>query len=373
MSDSPSAATFAKSPAKPAWAEYLTTLRTRHGLSCREAAQRMGVTQQTWTGIEAGTRTRNGRKVAVTPKDETLQRVARALGLTASERRQLVALVTTSTSTNQQPWQTRLKFARVAASVTQAEAAAAAGVTTSTYREWERKNSGVPRHEPLRKLLSHLGWTPAQVDEFMAGVPADVAPARAPKQPTNPVRDLPQWSKFITAKRLERGLYLSHVDALVGQQSIVRRYELGGWPRSDGRLSVPSHAWLDRIADALTMTPDERSRLHFLADHQRLAVAAQGSLPLVCELLHEARKAVGVTRKEADRSVGLSAGVWGKIETGCPLTVASLTRTAVDRIIDRLPVNALLATAIREAVPNVLERADIEDERPSDVSQLAIA
>lgn len=372
MSDSPNDSPFAKSaPAKPAWAEYLTTLRIRHGLTGREAATRMGVTQQTWTGIEAGTRTRHGRKIAVTPKDETLQRVARALGLTPNERRHLFALVTTN-ATTQQPWQTRLKFARVAASVSHAQAAAAAGVTVTTYREWERKNSRVPRHESLRKLLTHLGWTPEQVEEFMAAVPADVAPARAPKQPTNPVPDIPQWSKFITAKRLERGLYLSHVDALVGQQSVVRRYELGGWRRSDGRLSVPSHARLDRIADALTMTPDDRTKLHFLADHQRLAVAAHGPLPLLCELLHEARKAVDVTRKIADQTVGLTPGTWGKIETGCPATVSSLTIPTVERIITRLPVAALIATALREAVPNLSQRADIEDV-DGDVSNLAIA
>lgn len=91
---------------RPAWAQYLAALRQRHGLTAREAAHRMGITQQTYAGIEAGTRVRNGRRIKVTPKDETLHRVAKALDLTPAERRQLFALVTTG-DVDRRPWQVR--------------------------------------------------------------------------------------------------------------------------------------------------------------------------------------------------------------------------------------------------------------------------
>jgi transcriptional regulator with XRE-family HTH domain len=342
---------------RPAWAQYIITLRARHGLTAREASERMGVTQQTWAGFEAGTRVRQGRRVEVTPKDDTLHRIAKALDLTAPERRHLFALATGTADRN--PWQTRLKFARIAAAVTHDQAAAAAGVTVATYREWERKNSGVPRHESLRKLLRHLGWTACQIDEFMATVPPDIAPARPPKQPTNPVRELPQWSQFITKKRVEMGLYLSQVDELLGQQSIVRRFELGGWPRADGRLSVPCCAWLDRIADALSMSDSERANLHLLADNQRVAVASHSNLPLIVELFHEARKAIDISRAEANTRVGLDHGTWSRIETADPSALANLTPALVEHTIKRLPVGMLLAAAMRAAVPTAAEPADI--------------
>lgn len=342
---------------RPAWAEYLISLRKRHNLTAREAAERMGVTQQTYAGIEAGTRTRNGRRIEVTPKDETLHRVAKALNLNATERRHLFALVTTGT-VDRRPWQTRLKFARIAASISQPQAAQAAGVTVATYREWEHRNSGVPRHEHLRKLLTHLGWNDEQVTEFMATIPPDTAPARAPQQPTNPINELPRWSQFLTTKRLEAGLYLTQLDAILGQQSIVRRFELGGWARSDGRLSVPSCDWLDRIADALTMSPTDRAHLHLLADHHRLTVAAQGPRPFTSEVFHEARKAVDVTRTEANNRVGFKQGTWNNIEMGHPETLDSLTSNAIETAIARLPIGSMLAAALRSAVPNVPQPAD---------------
>lgn len=357
MAAKPPHANTATDPHRPAWAQYLIALRHRHQLTARETAERMGVTQQTYAGIEAGTRLRNGQRVAVTPKDDTLHRVAKALNLTPAERRHLFALVTTG-ATERQPWQTRLKFARIAASVTQTEAAQAAGVTVATYREWERRNSGVPRHEHLRRLLGHLGWPSDHIEEFMQGVPSDTAPARAPKQPTNPVRELPQWSQFITQTRLDADLYLTQVDARLGQQSILRRFELGGWPRADGRLSVPSCAWLDRIADALAMTDHQRAHLHLLADHQRVAVASQGPRPLVAELFHEARKALDITRTEANRRVGLAPGTWSRIERADPHTMASICPATIETVIDRAPVKDLLATALRASVPKPDKHAD---------------
>lgn len=346
---------------RPAWARYLIAQRRRRNLTAREAADRMGVTQQTYAGIEAGTRVRNGERVLVTPKDETLRRVARALELTPTERRHLFSLVARDRH-EQRPWQARLRLARVAASVTPTQAARAAGVTVATYREWERKSTAVPRHECLRRLLTHLGWATHQVEEFMAAVPSDVAPARAPQQPTNPVADLPRWSQFITSKRLERGLYLSQVDDLLGQQSVLRRFELGGWPRSDGRLSVPGYSWLDRIAVALTMTAEEHAHLHLLADHQRLAVASAGPRPLLAELLHEVRRAAEVTRREANTAVGLPAGRWSRMEQGDPTALAAVTAETLAQIVDRLPVRPLLAAALYAAIPRAAEPADITGE-----------
>lgn len=359
----------------PDWARYLTDMRTQRGLSARQAATRMGVTPQTWSGIEAGTRIRNGTRVPVIPKDDTLHRAANALALTPSERRHLFALAHPADQARQ-PWQTRLKLARVAASVTEVAAARAAGVTIATYREWERQGSRVPKHECLRALLTHLRWTPLQIADFMNDVPPDTTPARAPRQPTNPVSDLPRWSQFITAKRVAQGLYLTQVDARLGQQSVLRRFELGGWPRSDGRLSVPCIEWLDRIAEALDMTSEETAQLHLLADHHRLTVAAEGPRPLAAELFQEARKAVDLTTRAADTLTGLRLGTWGRLERGHPDTLAALTPATLAVIVETLPVRPLLSAALHAAlphlVPNSPEPADIPSgNQPADTSYAA--
>lgn len=350
------------SPCRPAWAHYLVTLRHRRHLSAKEVAARLGITPQTYAGIEAGTRTRNGRRTDITVKDETLHRLVKALDLNEPERRHLIALVVTSAG-NRNPWQTRLKLARVSASLSVTDMANAAGVTDDTYREWERKGAGVPRHDSLRKAMARMGWDVSQADEFMATLPPDTLPARAPRQPTNPIAALPEWSQHITRTRLAAGLHLSHVDERIGQQSIVRRFELGGWPRTDGRLSVPSRTWLDRVATALDMAPPDRAHLHACADEHRIVLAREGSTthhrPLLSELLHEARKAADLPRAQCDEPAGISPGTWSRAERGLPDALAHFTLDTIDRMAHRLPVCPVLTDALTEAVTHASEPADI--------------
>lgn len=334
--------------AKPAWSEFITAYRKQAGLTCRQSAESMGVTQQTWAGIEAGTRTRNGLKGPYTPKDATLHRVATALGMDPGSRRRLFMLASTHPAGSPcQPWQTRLRVTRVAAGLTLIQAASIAGVTADTYRKWESRDAGVPRQTSLRQLLNHLGLNERQVNDFMADVPVETRTARAPQQPTSPVEQLPRWSRLLTEKRLEAGLYLSHLDQRLGQQSVVRRFELGGWPRADGRLSVPSMGWLDRIASALDLSPEDRTYLHFLADHERLAIATQGKKPFHAEVFNEARRAVDVSRSEADARASLTPGTWAKYESA----TAFPTPDTLLRITETLPIRPLLAAALTEPVP----------------------
>lgn len=346
---------------RPPWAAYLTQMRLDRALSGAEMARRMGVTHQTWAGIESGTRTRNGVRVATVPKENTLARAADALALTSAERRRLFTLAHQTRSTPTAPWQTRLKAARLAARVTPKQAAAAAGVHLATYREWERKSSGGARHDALRTLLAHLGMNRPQIEQFMADVPADIAAARAPQQRRQPVDDRPAWSRFLTDKRLSRGLYLSDVDARLGQQSVYRRFELGGWRRADGRLSVPSCAWLDRVAAALELAPDETSHLHLLADTYRLTVATAGTKPLVAELLHEARRAEDVSMAQAAARIPGLPVRWNALEAGGAAAHAATTPAVVEAIISGLPVRPFLAAALRTAVTPGAQLAENND------------
>jgi transcriptional regulator with XRE-family HTH domain len=342
---------------KPAWSLYICEQRHRLGVTGAEVARRMGLTAQTYAGFESGIRTRNGVKTLITPRDETLHRVAKALNLTSAERCHLFTLA--HAAEWQRPaWQTQLRSVRVAASVSEQDAAYAAGVTVSTYREWERRHTGAPKHDLIKNLLAHLGLSTPQVAEFMELVPSDAAPVRAPSQPKKPVSTLPRWSQEITRKRLELGLYLAEVDLLIGQQSIVRRFELGGWERADGRLSVPSCVWIDRIADALSMTRTERANLHFLADHERVSVATSGRKPLVAELFHEVRKALDITCAEANRRIGLPERTWSRIEAAHPETLDSLDPATVESVLHLLPVGDILATALRAVVPEPKKHAD---------------
>lgn len=338
---------------RPAWAHYLISLRNRRGLSAKDVAARLGITAQTYAGIEAGARTRDGRRTEVALKDETVHRIIEALNLTSAERHHLIALVITSAG-NRSPWQTRLKLARVTATVTVQQAARAAGVADDTYREWERKGTGAPRHDLLRKVLHLFGWTPDETADFMAAVPPDAQPARAPQQPTNPVHQVPAWSAHITQSRVAAGLYLSQVDERVGQQSIVRRFELGGWPRADGRLSVPTSAWLNRVADALDMTPEQTVHLHELADVHRVALAQSGATqhqrPLLAELLHEARKTTILTRVQATVLYRLPPGTWSRAEHGAPAALATYTPELIEALVTGWDLGAPLAEALRTAV-----------------------
>lgn len=347
---------------RPAWAHYLVELRNRRGLRAQEVAARLAITPSTYAGIEAGTRTRNGKRAEVTVQDETVHRIIGALDLSVAEARHLITLITTSAG-NRSPWQNRLRLARITAGLSAAQAADSAGVAADTYREWERKGTGAPRHDHLRLVLTALGWSVADVDEFMATVPPDTAPARAPRQPTNPVNDLPEWSAFITATRLGAGLYLRQVDDRLGQQSIVRRFELGGWPRTDGRLSVPASDWLDRVADALDMTPEDAARLHLLADRQRVALAHAGAdlhnRPLLAELLHEARKTTSLSRAQANSHVGLPAGTWSRAEAGDPTALVALTGHIVETLIEDWHLGAPLDDALRGTVASGSQHADI--------------
>lgn len=336
---------------RPAWAEHLTALRTARGITASHAARQMGVSLSTWAGLESGLRSRGGTRVPTVPKEETLHRVADALDLSPTERRHLVMLAQPPQPALSQPWQTRLRAMRVAASVTQREAASTAGVTLATYRHWERKDEGGARHESLRTLLRRLGMSDEQADVFLADVP-NSALARPPRQPTNPVTDVPAWSRMLTRARVDQGLYLADVDRLLGQQSVVRRYELGGWPRPDGRLSVPSSHKLTEIAVALAMTPDEIAHLHLLADNQRVLVASTGPKPFLSELLTEIRRATGLTATEVAERVGPLDPSWALVENGDETAVARLGRAQIDQICEALPVRPLLATALRGSVPS---------------------
>ena len=351
----------APSTTKPAWAEYLTHLRASRGLSATQAAHRMGITPQTWAGMEAGSRTRNGTRIAFFPREATLLRIARTLDLTPDERRRIFTVSQAPTDPNRR-WKASLRSTRLAASLSQADAAGLAGVTISTYRGWERAGAGTARHAPLRTLLAHLGLDPQQVEEFMRDVPGETPPARAPRQPTKPVAAVPAWSRFLTETRLDRGLYLSQVDTILGQQSVVRRFELGGWQRADGRFSVPARQWLDRIAAALDMTPAETARLHLLADHQRLTVASMGPRPLLAELLHEVRRATGLRVRDAQRRVPALPHRWLSYEQGSPAALATFTEAHAHQVIDLLPVTDLLAAALiaatRTAAPPLPLRTD---------------
>lgn len=338
---------------RPAWAHYLVELRNRRNLRAQDVAARLAITPSTYAGIEAGARTRNGKRSEVTVQDDTVHRIIEALDLSVAEARHLITLITTSAG-NRSPWQNRLRLARITAGLSAAQAAASAGVAADTYREWERKGTGAPRHEHLRLVLAALGWSNLEVDEFMATVPPDTAPARAPRQPTNPVGDLPDWSAFITETRLAAGLYLRQVDERIGQQSIVRRFELGGWPRTDGRLSVPASDWLDRVVDALAMTPDQAARLHLLADQQRVALAQAGAdlhaRPLLAELLHEARKSTTLSRAQANTHVGLPAGTWSRAEAGDPVALAAFTSPIAETLIEDWRLGTPLDDALRANV-----------------------
>lgn len=338
--------------ARPAWSTYLAECRIKRGLTVTEAAAHMGVTPQTWTGLETGTRpSRHGRRPII-PRDETLLRIADALGLNDDELRRLRALVAQLAPPRQVAlWQQQLREARLAARMTLTEAARHAGVTVATYSAWERGRRRTINRHALRRLLPHLGITGDSIDEFLRLIPPQRRDARPPTQPSKPIKRVPAWSQLITNRRLAAGLNLSQVDALLGQPSVARRFELGGWPRADGRLSVPPTAWLDRIADVLAMSDDDRRELHRLADQERLALAASGPGPLPAGIMHEARRAAGLTQQEAEQAVGGLPHRWAAYEHAHRGALASLRDPAlVDRLVTRLPMQPLLAAALRAAV-----------------------
>lgn len=349
---------------RPAWAHYLIDLRARRGLPAKEVACRLGVSASTYAGMEAGTRTRNGIRTEASLKDDTVHRIIKALDLTPAEARHLITLITTSAG-NRSPWQARLRLARISAGISAAQAAQAAGVAEDTYREWERKGTGAPRHHHLRNVLSQFGWDEDETAEFMATVPPDAPAARAPRQPSNPISDLPAWSQHITNARLDAGLYLSQVDDRIGQTSVVRRFELGGWPRVDGRLSVPTCQWLDRIATALDMDEDSTSLLHQLANQQRILLAHQGAAlhgrPLLSELLYESRSTTECGPRTANHLFGLDDYTWFRAEAGDLHALDVFTPDLLNTIIDTWRLGEPLATALREAVTNPSQRADTPD------------
>jgi transcriptional regulator with XRE-family HTH domain len=348
-------------PTRPAWAHYLIDLRSRRGLAAKEVAARLGISASTYAGMEAGTRTRNGVRTEATLKDDTVHRIIDALHLTPAEARHLITLITTSVG-NRSPWQARLRLARISAGVSAAQAAQAAGVAEDTYREWERKGTGSPRHHLLRKVLAHLGWDDTEVAEFMATVPPDAPVARAPRQPSNPVTDLPAWSQHITQARLDAGLYLTQADARIGQASVIRRFELGGWPRVDSRLSVPTCGWLDRIAAALDMDAAAAQQLHRLADEQRVLLAHQGAAlhgrPVLSELLYEARSTTDCGPRTANRLYGLPDYTWYRAEAGDQQALDVFTANLIDTIIATWGLGEPLAEALRMAVTNPPQPAD---------------
>lgn len=344
-------------PTRPAWAHYLIDLRTRRGLPAKDVAARLGISASTYAGMEAGVRTRAGVRTEATLKDDTVHRLIAALDLTTAEARHLITLIATSAG-NRSPWQARLKLARVSAGVTAAQAARAAGVTEDTYREWERKGSGAPRRHLLRHVLTLLGWDATEVDEFMATVPSDAPAVRAPRQPSNPIADLPAWSQAITEARLQAGLYLSQADERIGQASVIRRFELGGWPRVDGRLSVPTSGWLDRISSALDMNTDATARLHRLADEHRVRLAHHGATlhqrPVLSELLYEARSTTDSGPRTANRLFGLPDYTWYRAEAGDPNALAQFTAPLIDTITATWGLGEPLAAALTTASANPL-------------------
>lgn len=335
---------------RPAWSAYLVDLRLRYGFTVSAAARAMGVAPQTWVGWETGTRPRNGCRTTVVPQEETLLRIGAALGVTGTEVVQLCDLAAASSpdaAPGRWRWQRQLRSARLARRMTAAEAARCAGVTVHTYRQWEHRPRGGPRHDCLRRLLPYLGITGPAVEAFMADVPRDRAAVRPPRQPSAPITRLPRWSQMLVEKRLAAGLPLAQVDRILGQQSIYRRFELGGWRRADGRLSVPSSRWLDRVAAALDMDGAERAALHRAADERRVALAVNSSRPAGAELLVEARRAAGLSRAAAASRVGPLAYPYAAYETGHPAAMRSLTDPEVrQRFVDRLPVSGLLAGAL---------------------------
>lgn len=339
-------------PQRPAWAEFLIDLRLSRGLTAARAARRLGVTQQTWSGLEAGTRRRGGQRVPIALADRTVLRIARALDLTAAETSRLghlTARAAREAAPPRRPWQIQLRGARLASQLTAAQAATLAQVTPATYREWERHPRRTPHLGALHRLLPHLGLDAAATHRFLTAVASPTQLPRPPRQPSRPVTRVPAWSQFLTARRLAAGLHLAQVDRLVGQQSIVRRFELGGWPRADGRLSVPSRQWLDRVAAALSLTPADRAQLHHLADAERLHLAATGPRPLLAELLHEARRAAGLTLAQAHAAVpGLPAG-WAQLERGHPPALAALDGDTLHRLVAGLPAPGPLGEALRHA------------------------
>lgn len=349
----PASAATGDTLTRPAWAHYLIDLRTRRGLPAKDVAARLGISPSTYAGMEAGVRTRNGIRTEATLKDDTVHRLIAALDLTAAEARHLITLLTTSAG-NRSPWQARLRLARVSAGISAAQAAQAAGVAEDTYREWERKGTGAPRHHLLRNVLTLLGWDETETAEFMTTVPPDAPVARAPRQPSNPVDDVPDWSRFITDTRLSAGLYLNQVDERIGQPSVIRRFELGGWPRVDGRLSVPTREWLDRIVSALDMTPVQAARLHRLADEQRVRLAHHGAAlhqrPVLSELLHEARATTDCGSRHANTVYDLPDYTWHRAEAGDPTALSAITTALVENVITTWDLGAPLADALRETV-----------------------
>lgn len=349
---------------RPAWAKAITEFRTQRGLSSAAAAQRMQISPQTWAGLEAGTRVRNGQRVTTVPKEDTLRRVASALDLTREELQRLLRI---ARGDQQQtlPWQSRLRAMRLAAHVTPEHAAATAGVTLTTYKRWERKRDVGANHAALHRLLIRLGLNPEQADHFLHDVPPAGPTARPPSQPTNPVRELPAWSQLITRKRLELGLYFVDVDRALNQQGVVRRYELGGWPRPDGRLSVPSITRLNRIAAALNMNPAESAELHLLADNHRLVTAAQGPKPLLAELIHETRRAHDLTLTQAAAATPDLPKPWGHYESGQPGALSTFTAEHLRYLTQRLPISPLLTAAMEAAILQPSESAENNTEPDS--------
>lgn len=353
-----------ETPTRPAWAHYLIALRIRRDLKAKDVAARLGISASTYAGMEAGTRTRSGVRTEATLKDDTVHRLIAALNLTPAEARHLITLIATSAG-NRSPWQARLRLARVSAGVSAAQAAQAAGVAEETYRDWERQGSGSPRHHLLRNVLTLFGWDETETAEFMNTVPSDTPMARAPRQPSNPVADLPYWSQHITKARLAAGLYLTQADERIGQASVIRRFELGGWPRIDGRLSVPTTEWLDRIAQALDMNDADAQHLHLLANEHRVCLARHGAelhqRPLLSELLYEARSTTEAGPRTANDLFNLPAYTWYRAEGGDPEALAAFSDVLLDAVVSAWNLGEPLATALRSArlpVTNAPQPAD---------------
>ena len=291
---------------RPVWSTELRRLRYSRSLTVTEAARRAGITPVTWTGMETGTRFRKGRPDPVRFTEQTVDRLARALDLDPAEHDRLDRAARTTWDVRTAPWQRAFRDARRAGRLTVDQAARAARVTPGTYRAWENsEHAKTPDVAAARRFLAHPA-VPGPAREHALTILASLPSGQIPRTPGTgaPIPPPPEWSRLITAARLAARIHLAAADTAFGSPGVVRRYELGGWPRKDGRLTVPTRHALDKTADAVHMyAPADRAGLHRAADRTRItnaavAAAAQG-LPLAATLLREVRQAAGLSPKGA--------------------------------------------------------------------------
>lgn len=72
----------------------LEAARIERGLSTREAARRAGVSDTQWRNLERGFELRKGTRLEVSPRVDTVAKVARAIGLDVKQALELAGLPT---------------------------------------------------------------------------------------------------------------------------------------------------------------------------------------------------------------------------------------------------------------------------------------